>query len=479
MLKREVTLRNSMWRYFVLFTIIIFILLWIFQIMLFGTYYVTMKKNEINALGNLIAENFKEANINKFEPLPNFKSGIERNYFAAGKVAFEGGVTMTVFNEDGELISDDETGKFHGGRRINPKELNVIKEKIKSQDVNKPFTLKDGNFKTNIIANVVKAEFGENIIYFYIKTPMIPMDTTVKVLRNQLIICTVTSIIIAFIAAYFFSNSITKPIKKMTNSAKILATGNYSVEFEGSKYKEIRELSDALNYASNELSKTDTLRRDLVANVSHDLKTPLTIIKSYAEMIRDLSGNNPEKREQHTQVIIDETDRLTNLVTDILDLSHLEAGTSVMRKKEIDLSEVLESILDSFKILEENEGYIFKTDIEKNSIAYADEKRISQVIYNLINNAINYTGDDKTVYVKLYQKDDKVRFEVTDTGCGIDKKDKDKVWERYYKSSKTHKRETKGTGIGLSIVKSILTEHNANFGVESILKVGSTFWFEI
>ncbi len=479
MLKREVTLKSTMWRYFVMFTVIIFILLWIFQIMLFGTYYVTMKKNEINALGNLIAESFKEANLNNFEPLPDFKNNIERNYFAAGKVAFEGGVTMSVFNETGELISDDETGRFHGGRRINPKEMSVVKEKIKTQNVNKPFTLKDGNFKTNIIANVVKVEFDKSVIYFYIKTPMIPMDTTVKVLRNQLIICTVTSIIIAFIAAYFFSNSITKPIKKMTNSAKILATGNYLVEFETSKYKEIRELSDALNYAARELSKTDTLRRDLVANVSHDLKTPLTIIKSYAEMIRDLSGNNPKKREEHTQVIIDETDRLTNLVSDILDLSRLESGTSVISKKEFDLSEILEGILDSFKILEESEGYVFKTDIEKDSTVYADEKRISQVIYNLINNAINYTGDDKTVYVKLYRKDEKIRFEVTDTGCGIDKKDKDKVWERYYKSSKTHKRTTKGTGIGLSIVKSILTEHGAHFGVESTVGSGSTFWFEI
>ena len=216
-----------------------------------------------------------------------------------------------------------------------------------------------------------------------------------------------------------------------------------------------------------------------MANVSHDLKTPLTIIKSYAEMIRDLSGENPKKRNEHTQVIIDETDRLTYLVGDILDLSKLESGTDSMKNEIFDLGSAALSVVDGFRIYEENEGFTFETDIDENSFVYADKRRISQVIYNLMNNAVNYTGDEKKVYVKVKKLSDKVRFEVKDTGEGIDESEIDKVWDRYYKSSKTHKRISKGTGIGLSIVKNILTEHGAKFGVTSEKKKGSTFWFEL
>ena len=480
MTKNKVSLRNSMWRYFLLFTVIIFVMLWIFQIMLFNTYYVTMKKEEISQMGQKIASNFKKATNKEADGFnEKFKNKTEHRYFEAGKTAFEGGVTMNIFDSEGDIISRDETGKFHGERRINPKELEVVKDKIKKGETNKPFTLKDGNFKTNIIANIASLDFEGERIYFYIKTPMMPMDTTVKILRNQLIMCTLTSLIIAFVAAYLLSNRIVKPIKKMTSSAKVLATGNYDVEFESARYEEICELSDALNYAAKELSKTDTLRRDLMANVSHDLKTPLTIIKSYAEMIRDLSGENPEKRSVHTQVIIDETDRLSNLVIDILDLSKLESGTVSMKKEDFDLSKTVYSILDNFKILEENEGFVFEKDIKDDLTVSADEKRISQVIYNLINNAVNYTGEDKKIFVKLFKNEDKVRFEVTDTGVGIDEKDIDKVWIRYYKTSKTHTRLTKGTGIGLSIVKNILTEHKSSFGIKSQKGKGSTFWFEL
>lgn len=476
--ERTTTLRNSMWRYFVFFTAIIFVMLWVFQIMLFRTYYETMKKNEISAIGQAIAVNFEKASSSNVEETLGFGNNIDKNYLAAGKTAFESGVTLNVFDENGNLIIGD-SNRFHGERRLNLKEMNVVREKILNNETNTTFKLKDGNFRTNIIAGITSAKSGDDKVYFYIKTPMIPMNTTVKVLQNQLIMCTVTSLLIAFIAAYFVSNSITKPIKKMTNSAKILATGNYNVEFEGTKHLEICELSDALNYAARELSKTDTLRRDLMANVSHDLKTPLTIIKSYAEMIRDLSGNNPAKREVHTQVIIDETDRLTSLVSDILDLSCLEAGTVTIEKKQFDLCETANTILDSFKIFEENEGYVFETDFDKNALVFADENRISQVIYNLINNAINYTGEDKKIIVKIKNNENKVRFEVSDTGCGIEENDIDKVWDRYYKSSKTHKRMAKGTGIGLSIVKNILIEHNADYGVISRIGSGSTFWFEI
>lgn len=471
-----------MWRYFSFFSVVIFSLLWFFQIIMFKGYYETMKEREISSIGNNIAENFEDVNDMIFSSPSDADLGDNKEatlkWLAAGKTAFENGVTLTVFDENGDtIVFEDE--KFHGNRKLNSVERAAVKEKILSGECGKAFKLRDGNYRTNIIGTISSSELNGEKIYFYIKAPLMPMDTTVKILRSQLFLVTLTSLVIALIMAIFASKSLAKPIKKMTDSAKVLATGDYNVHFEGTKYYEICELADALNYAANELSKTDTLRRDLMANVSHDLKTPLTIIKSYSEMIRDLSGSNPQKRAEHTQVIIDETDRLTDLVSDILDLSKLESGTVIMKNEEFNIGDTTASIVDSFRILEEREGFLFETDIDENSLVYADKKRISQVIYNLINNAVNYTGDEKKVFVKVKNLPGKVRFEVADTGEGIDESEIDKVWDRYYKSSKTHKRIAKGTGIGLSIVKNILIEHNAAFGVESKKGVGTTFWFEL
>ncbi len=478
-LKKKLTISQYMWRYFAFFSVIIFSLLWVLQIMMFKTYYETMKEHEISIVGTTIAENFQKSSDVTFDKsdMKKLERAFKHRYFEAGKTAFESGVQLYMFDNGGKQIVFDD--RPHSGAQLESNEVYEIAKKIKNGDYGRTFKLRDGNFKTNIIGMISSAYLNGKRIFFYIKAPMMPLDTTVRVLQSQLFLVTIASLIIAIVTAYFASKSLARPIKKMTDSANILATGNYDVNFEGTKYLEICELSDALNYAAHELSKTDTLRRDLMANVSHDLKTPLTIIKSYAEMIRDLSGENPKKRNEHTQVIIDETDRLTDLVSDILDLSKLESGTDSMKNEIFDLGSAALSVVDGFRIYEENEGFTFETDIDENSFVYADKRRISQVIYNLMNNAVNYTGDEKKVYVKVKKLSDKVRFEVKDTGEGIDESEIDKVWDRYYKSSKTHKRISKGTGIGLSIVKNILTEHGAKFGVTSEKKKGSTFWFEL
>lgn len=249
------------------------------------------------------------------------------------------------------------------------------------------------------------------------------------------------------------------------------------MEFPQSGVSELNKLGEVLNYAKNELSKNDELRRDLIANVSHDLRTPLTIIKSYAEMIRDLSGNNPEKREVHTNVIIDESDRLSKLVTDILDLSKYEAGAVKLEIEEFDLSTLVRSVSDKFRGMYEEKGYTFEVKIDKELFVHADEAKINQVVFNLIGNAVNYTGEDKKIVIKLAKVGKKIRFSVTDTGSGIAEEEIRRVWDRYYRSSKNMDR--RGSGIGLAIVKNILITHNAEFGIDSKLKEGSTFWFEL
>ena len=228
-----------------------------------------------------------------------------------------------------------------------------------------------------------------------------------------------------------------------------------------------------------EVSKTDEYRRDLMANVSHDLKTPLTMIKAYAEMIRDITYKDTEKRNRDLNIIIDETNRLNLLVNDILELSKLQTAQEEMNIENLDLVELTNEVLKRYEIIKETENYKIILNTPSKAPVKADKKRLSQVMYNLINNAINYTGDNLTVRINIVDKKSYYLVEIKDTGKGIDKEDIENIWDKYYKKEKNHKRNVIGTGLGLSIVKNILENHKFTYGVKSIKNKGTTFYFEI
>ena len=201
------------------------------------------------------------------------------------------------------------------------------------------------------------------------------------------------------------------------------------------------------------------------------------MIKAYASMIQEISGDNPEKRTKHTQIIIDESDRLTALVNDILNISKIRSGMDMLKISTFNLSEFIYTILERFDYLVETKGYTIERDIDDELFTEADMEKIEQVVYNLVGNAVNYTGEDKRIVVRLHKSEGGfLRFSVTDTGKGIPEDEIKTIWDRYYRSAETHKRPIKGTGLGLSIVKTILIKHDFQFGVESEVGKGSTFY---
>lgn len=315
----------------------------------------------------------------------------------------------------------------------------------------------------------------------YLVSPLRPVTSTITILQNQLVIILVLALIMAFLLSLYLSTRIAKPITSITHAAGKLADGQYGITFPPSgHYSEINDLAETLNKASTELEKSVMLQKDLLANVSHDLRTPLTMIKSYAEMIRDLSGDIPEKRDAHLNVIIEEADRLNVLVSDMLALSRMQSGTMSLDKAEFNMREAVESVLSPYKILEEQEGFtIIFSCREDNIPVTGDQDKIKQVLSNLLTNAIKYCGSDKKIFVNLRRWGRKVHCEVVDHGVGIKPEELSHIWERYYKTSSNHARTTSGSGLGLSIVKEILTLHNAKFGVESKVGKGTTFWFEL
>ncbi len=313
--------------------------------------------------------------------------------------------------------------------------------------------------------------------YIVIQTSYLaPVAATVKTLNAQFLWIGIILVVLALILAVIVSKVITKPIIKMNAAAQKLANGNYDADFEGSGYREIEELSKSLNYASTELAKNDRFQKELISNVSHDLRTPLTMIKGYAEVMRDIPGENTP---ENVQVIVDETERLAALVNDMLDVSKLQAGTRQPDMQIFSLTQAVSDVLKRYEKLTEQDGYSIYFYADREVFVSADSVMILQVIYNLINNAINYTGEDKKVTVRQDVIENRVRISVADTGEGIAKEDIPYIWDRYYKVDKVHKRATVGTGLGLSITREILELHNARFGVASKIGYGSNFWFEL
>ncbi len=326
-----------------------------------------------------------------------------------------------------------------------------------------------------LMVRKVTTQAGESR-YIFLNSMISPVDATVHTLKIQLIYVSVIMLVVAFLLAVLISSLVAKPIIRLNRAAKQLGGRDFDVQFDSHEYREVSELSETLNHAAVELGKAERLQRELLANVSHDLRTPLTMIMGYAEVMRDLPGeNSPE----NIQVIIDESNRLTRLVNDMLDISKIQSGVANIEKKIYNLTGSIGIVIDRYAKMMENEGYTIRFEYDCPAYVEADEFKIYQVIYNLVSNAVNYTGADRTVLVKQRVQDGIVHVSVIDSGAGIPEEELENVWERYYKIDKTHKRAIMGTGLGLSIVQGVLKLHGAAYGVESEIGKGSCFWFEL
>ena len=309
--------------------------------------------------------------------------------------------------------------------------------------------------------------------------PLYPDPVTVRILRSMLIYISIIVLIIALLMAFALSIRLSAPIEKLTNSATELSKGNHDVHFDGAGFTETKELARALNKAAYEMEKTDFYQREIIANVSHDLKTPLTMIRSYAEKIMDITGDNPEKRNADLNVIISETEHLNRLVSDMLSVSNLQSNNVAMNMETFDLVQAAQSVYESFLALATSEGFEIYFHPCRPAYVVGDRTRLTQVMTNFVSNAVKYSGDNKYIDIRLSRSNRKVTFHCIDHGMGIPSDEIGHVWDKYYRTSANHERGIEGTGLGLAIVKGILNLHGAKYGVESEEGKGSDFWFEM
>ena len=476
-----VSIRWKLIVYFAIFVAVALLVMWVFQVYLLNNFYELIKRREMAHSSSELAAYIEDETLNVH----------------AYDHALDGVMAVAIYRMDGDtpsqILSVDATGQVTG---IQLPAQQLEKYYKRAAENGGSYT---GNFtfggievrgrmlpvfqldKSNspgvrlVHMRLVEGESGGIYLIILNAAPQ-PLATTVQILRTQFLWILSILLVCAAVMVFYLYRHISSPLVKMNESAKQLAHGRYDVEFSGEGYRETRELADTLNYASRELSRLDLLQKELIANISHDLRTPLTMIKGYSEVMRDIPGENTA---ENIQVVIDETTRLSELVSDLLDLSKIQSGSRKAVFEEFDLTAAVKEVMNRYDAFTAHQGYHITFEADTDATVFADRSMILQVLYNLINNAINYTGEDLSVTVQQSVRDGRVRVSVTDTGQGIEEEQIPQIWDRYYKVDKVHRRAMIGTGLGLSIVKGVLELHNAAYGVESEVGNGSTFWFEL
>ncbi|MDR2650084.1 MAG: HAMP domain-containing histidine kinase [Clostridiales bacterium] len=449
------------------FCTLLLAILWLFQTVLLDSFYKNIRITEIKQDAGIIAAALESAGTK--EAIDE----ISKNSDISVDITDLKGNSLLTLHAPPDWRSLEENailimravnlgGEFY--RYIDPQASQTGSEKMPGR---RPF-----------IQSLIYIKLADNAagkrVAVVIRAVISPVNATVTTLRYQLYFISGIMLILAVILAIVIAKRVSQPIEIISRSALTLAKGNYNTRFTGKGFYEIIALSDTLNTAAAELGKVEGLRRELLANVSHDLRTPLALIYSYAEMMNDFPD---EITPEQTRVIMDETKRLTSLVNDVLDISKLESDMERLNITYFNLTQNIAETIGRMGALLKNDGFEFVFSHDGDVYVNADETKIDRVFYNLLINAVNYSAGSRVISVSQTVSDNTARISVTDGGEGITEGDLPFIWDRYYKIGKKHKRAVTGTGLGLSIVKKIIELHGGSYGVISEIGKGSTFWF--
>lgn len=438
--------------------------LWLFQAMFLRIVFRTVKESTVSQISSNITSKIDDPNLGLFLKEQSSQYGDDI------------GIAIVPITEG---FTEDFL-HIHGNTEISSVNGNANKEELTSllrfayQSESHEY-ITGNDFELIFVKLAGKYEDGTPSHMIIINTDTQPPALTKFAFHILLLLISVLALAVSVAISFIISRRISAPISQIYKKAKGLSLYDYDVTFDEKGPREICELAGALNSATGELKKLSATQKELIANISHDLRTPLTMISGYSEVMRDFPD---EVTPENMQIIIDETARLNSLVNDLLTVSKLQSDTQSINMTKISLTKTVLDTVKRYEKLLEHKSYLVTFDYDCEVFVQADETRLLQVVYNLVNNAINYTGEDKTVRIVQEVTDDVVRISVIDSGEGISEENLPLIWDRYYKIDKVHKRAINGTGLGLSIVKNILLLHGSRFGVSSEIGVGSTFWFE-
>nr|WP_317357761.1 HAMP domain-containing sensor histidine kinase [uncultured Tyzzerella sp.] len=313
----------------------------------------------------------------------------------------------------------------------------------------------------------------------FINTPVTDLFLTVEKAYQIIMLFTVFAIIGAFVLVYLFSKKISLPLIEINNAAKIMANGDFKKRIYINSKDEIGQLANVLNDMAESLDEQEKRRREFISNISHDIRSPLTSMKGFLQAIID--GTIPEeKKEKYINVVLEETERLTILANNILDINRLEDMDNQNSNVNFDLNELIRRIIISFEARVVSKNLNIQISFgEKETFVFADLEKTQRVVYNLIDNAIKFTEDNKSIFISTNIKLDKVYVSIKDEGPGISLEDQRRIFDRFYKADYSRGKDKKGSGLGLSIVKEFILSQGENIELKSELNKGSEFIFTL
>ncbi len=309
-----------------------------------------------------------------------------------------------------------------------------------------------------------------------------PMEQVLDTVNEYTIIAYIQLAITLFLSSIillFFNQFVYRPMSKITTATEAYAAGNMHYPLQVDSHDEVGYLAASISYMAGQVAQAEDNRKKLVANISHDFRSPLTSIRGYLEAMQD-GTIPPEMYDKYLKIVLNETDRLTKLTNSLLTLNNLNTKGMVLEKTDFDINDVIRNTIASFEgRCREKKITIDLILTGEELLVLADKERIQQVIYNLLDNAIKFSTQSSSIIVETTEKKNKLFVSIKDHGIGIPKEDVKMIWDRFYKSDLSRGKDRKGTGLGLSIVKEIINAHDDNINVISTEGAGTEFIFSM
>ena len=466
-----------LWSYFALFTALIFTVLWLLQTVFLQNFYDSMViRNTKSAAEKIIADGKNENINNEIDELTHNNSILVYITDTNGNILYNSdefsGMKKRGISAENDEMHGKKYGKHQGGYRSLPDGYGEFLEKLSENHI---LEMQSENYY--IYGSYIDYYNTEETAVLYVGAAIDAVGASVTIISIQLVWVTALSVAVGFVLSWFIARRFSVPVGILSEKAKKLGEKDYSAEFQKGFCTELDELSNTLDKTNKKLNESRDFQMELLANASHDLRTPLTMIKGYAEMIRDISWEDEKQCSEDVAVILKEADRLTAIVNEIMEYSELKADDSTKDFEKINISQLVNRTAVSFENLKKPDGIIVEKDIEENIFVSGNESRLERALYNLMDNAAHYTGDSRKIKISLTAENGRAVLSVRDYGNGIPENELANIWDRYYT---TRMRKGKGvSGLGLAIVKQTAEIHNGNCHADSEQGKGSNFVIDL